>query len=874
MKIKRMVKRLFAVGAGAVMLGATITGAMAAADLKDYPNMFVTDGTFNGLMVVGEHAAAVDNLAMTDIASSMKYAKASSASTTTVKGDAWQVATSSKKLEISNNNATGTNLRGETFRDINTFIGVDELKALENGNWNTNARTFGYQQFLFFDADADATANAISRIVKYVENPDNSVSTDHLFIRSNRQIARYRLEFSSTAQSDVTDSSGAADTTGTYLDDFRNTHIKMLGKDYTVVLAQRPSGVAGGQNIKLTLMGGAASDTVLEGETKTYSVSGKSYDVSLTFIDSDECKFAVNGEATNKLKVGDTYVLADKSEVGVSEVLYQDYAGGIHSCTFFVGAEKLEMQDDSVTTPTSTNRLRVGSTDIDGANVIITGTNDNTTFTVSTIDLNITADGDYYVAANGKLSEAITASGDNNKNLFNGGIDIEYKGLTEEPTRDIQIKTNSVRRYQLRGLDGDGKEIDIPVAYAVGTGNVTIGEEVYTGARTNDKRLLIVEGADIFKDDFFVVTGGTASDGSAKSYLLQYKGADRQTKSSPKIKFKNTGSGETLEYSVSTIDAGTTATVATIKVGGNSFLVQNATSVQADDFRVDVDLDGGGAIGTNLITFVDGYGAQWAFAANITNYDADAAGTSVGGTNVGTGNNGTTGGNSWISLTMTTPNADNYDNQIPSTVIWNVTSTSDPELRGTLSGGLSLVTPEGKTNVAYGYDTMGRYITYSTPSGDPQELTLASSKKQRFPQVYITSGATTSSTAAGGDLTAVSIVDATKLDNEVASVTAQNLIVVGGPCVNTVAAELLGNPATCAAGFTPGKARVKLFEHANGKVAMLVAGYTGQDTRLAGKVLAHRGSEMSGMEVEVEGTTYSDATIAAPSVAASAASTQ
>jgi hypothetical protein len=46
---------------------------------------------------------------------------------------------------------------------------------------------------------------------------------------------------------------------------------------------------------------------------------------------------------------------------------------------------------------------------------------------------------------------------------------------------------------------------------------------------------------------------------------------------------------------------------------------------------------------------------------------------------------------------------------------------------------------------------------------------------------------------------------------------------------------------------------------------MLVAGYTGADTRLAGAVIANRWEELSGTEVEIEGTTSSDATIGAPS---------
>jgi hypothetical protein len=57
---------------------------------------------------------------------------------------------------------------------------------------------------------------------------------------------------------------------------------------------------------------------------------------------------------------------------------------------------------------------------------------------------------------------------------------------------------------------------------------------------------------------------------------------------------------------------------------------------------------------------------------------------------------------------------------------------------------------------------------------------------------------------------------------------------------------------------------VKLFTQANGNVAMLVAGYSGDDTRLAGRVVANRASDLTGTEVEIEGTTATDAKIGAP----------
>ena len=94
-------------------------------------------------------------------------------------------------------------------------------------------------------------------------------------------------------------------------------------------------------------------------------------------------------------------------------------------------------------------------------------------------------------------------------------------------------------------------------------------------------------------------------------------------------------------------------------------------------------------------------------------------------------------------------------------------------------------------------------------------------------------------------------------------VTAVNAIVVGGPCANSAAATLMGNPENCVAGFEPGKAMVKLFENGN-KVALLVAGYSSDDTRRAARVLAnHADYDLSGDEVVISGTSMTDIRVSA-----------
>lgn len=837
-----MVKHLFAVGAGLAMLGATAAGAMAA-DLKDYPSQFVKDGVFNGYIVVGEKANAVDNLAATDIASAMKYLKKTETTTTTVSGDAWKVGTGSKALELTDN-AVAANLVNETFSEIVSYISSDELDALKSGVYTAGSKEFSFNQYFYFDTPQSTK----SSVVQYMTD-DDSVTADYLYFANGFPMVRYKLEFTSPAESAVaSDLAGTASTSGQYLSDFDNTKINLLGKEYTVVLATRPA--SGRTNsAKLTLMGGATSDTILEGEEKTYTLSGKEYKVKLSYVDDDEAKFIVNGESTDKMQAGATKKLSDGKEIGVSEILYQSYAGGVHSATFFLGASKLVLQDDDITVGTSGYEVESGTETIDGAHVIITGTDNNVTFRINTIEINSTADDNFFVGEGKKLSDAIVTAGSEKEVLFTNNWDVEYKGLAKDKTHDIQLSTSSDRKYNLEWYDGDNNKVAMPLAYAVSASQLAVGES------NTEKRVYWNDNVNLSKNDYFVLTGGSinGAKGQAKSYLIQYKGADNTGKSSPKIKFKNVGSSETLEYSVAS-NSGDATQVATIKIGGYSCRIYNQSSAASDDFSIQADVDCGDEATESgeSVQIKDYYGAKIYITA-MNNSDG-------GLTEVFTASD--SGINS-INLTIATISTDDYDNKAPNVVTLNVSGTSGPEVRASLGAVYSLITPEGVTDTTYGYTTMGGKLTFTSPSGSPNVFTYAYPEKQALPQVYFTSGAVTETTA-DGTWTAVEVVDATKLDSEIADVKAQNLIVIGGPCVNTAAAALLGNPATCTEGFAPGKARIKLFEPATGKFALLVAGYSGADTRLAGKVIAHRWKELSGTEVEVEGTTYSDAKIGAP----------
>ena len=97
-------------------------------------------------------------------------------------------------------------------------------------------------------------------------------------------------------------------------------------------------------------------------------------------------------------------------------------------------------------------------------------------------------------------------------------------------------------------------------------------------------------------------------------------------------------------------------------------------------------------------------------------------------------------------------------------------------------------------------------------------------------------------------------LDNAMLDSEVVKLDSKNSIIVGGPCINSAAARVMGFPENCMEGFEMGKGIIKLYEFDNGKVALLAAGTTALDTRRVTTVLAnYKDYSLSGEEMAIAG---------------------
>jgi hypothetical protein len=850
MRFNKTIKRISALGVGATMVGATIFGAMAA-DLSQYPNQFIKDGKFTGVMVVGDKAAAEDVIGVSDIAVSLQFAATSPAeatgSTVSAAGEAWLVQKGSTNvMEVSENLETasaGGNREAIATITSSSYIDKAELPNLLAAGATTNSKGDSpYEQRLYFE-------DTNTSYVQMMEDRAD-VTADFLYFQNGKQIARYELEFTSSLESDVDDSAGSASATGDYLTDIEDTEIVMMGKPYTIVTARRNSAKVG--QVILTLMGGAVRDTLLEGTTKTYTVDGKDFEVTLEFVSATQAKFTVNGESSRLLKDGDTDKLSDGTTVGVSEILYQAYAGGVHSTTFFLGAQKLWIKDTNINNTASSNEMKVDDETIDGANVYIEGSDDSTTFKIDKIVVNMTADDDYYVPAGGKLSE--NPEIDEPDLLFTRGWDIEYQGLADQPLNEIRIKAKGSDDYELEFVDGSGNKASVPIVNTPGTTVLKFGD--------NDDDLILYENMTITKDDYFVITDESDTDGERKSYALRYRGADKISADNPVIKFDDLGSGERLERTISAPSSqtdsndwkGPISELGQIKLGGGTYRVYNVSTSASKDFNILVDLDADGTLTTQQIVINTKYGAR----INVANSTFANRGT-----------------NSPLDVTVTvdTPNSDDYDDRAPNAWIFNITASAGEVRLGQATDQIhSFRAPDDDDKNTFAYNSYGAWATRSTPTSDPQEVVIEYPQNQRLPQVFVTSSGTTFSSTAGaassGGAVTVQRIDvgATKLASEVADINAVNSILVGGPCANAAAAEVMGTGADCAEGFTPGVGKVTMYDVGTGNVAMLVAGYSAADTRNAAAVVSNYGDySLSGaaMEVTKVGSTL---TVAEPSV--------
>ncbi len=927
MEVKKAIRKVIALGTGAAMVGSTIMGAMAA-DLSSYPAPFISKDAsgkpvFDAWLIVGDTAAPADIIGVTDVAVSlqsqmtedvaMPSSGAHGSAVRYAKGDGVSISIPNDMLEVR-----------EKLGQVRETLTEFDLDGLRGGTVSTNEGTTDYNQYLrFLNSLNSSTSDYIASGLVTFDRDEDDVAGDYLFFRNGDNLFEYEIEFEEGLKSTVECVTGTTCTAGDErrLRDLEDEQLTLLGKSYTIV---RTRVTTTSNNLKLELLGGDVIDTLEEGQSKTYTIDGKDYEVTAVIIadggrgSSNTVKLNVNGELTRELVEGQTDVLKDGTEIGVREILANE-AGEISGgdiVEFFLGANKVRLEDNDYTDSNFVSSVKVNEENIQDASVRIRAVEpDANTVELQDIKYRLRAKatrGDVYVRPGQGLRQFL----DEPEGMLNPDWDIRYEGLTKSGTSTVKLSARSSDSYDLVFENREGVHYNVPFmdnsqarASLLGFAGTKYGDsnrDLVTSegriARSSTTGCLNQTGGvgstfnssfcvfNIDVNDLFVVTNSPQDD-SSFTHVLTYTSIDTVNN---QLTFNDEGTGQRkLTYTVATgaSNLGLLGT-ADLVVGGFTYgvFIQNVTHRQGNDgnifsasaknFPIAVDQNADGTVsGTPIRIVINGGGfldmnpqQDWISTVGATNKGASTNvrnGTDFAGSTLRFGNTiGSTDTHASVNLTTLAKMFDSNG------VLGAVVSESlNVSVRGYVSNGRNVAdvdvpTPQTFTDLLsdeaaantggltrtllemvslnevdkqQGLTAYGAFFDLDQSVRQRNEgdvLTIEYPLSQRGADVFVVTGKGSTVKESGGAGKSQVIhpinVGVTKLASQVADVKGQNMIVVGGPCVNAIAAKLMGSPEPCAKDFEAGKALVKLFEN-DGKVAMLVAGYEAVDTQRASK---------------------------------------
>ncbi len=850
MQVKKVIKRIIALGAGATMLGATMLGAMAA-DLGEYPSPFVKNGMFDGSLVVGDAAAAEveDVVGAVDIAASLQYSTKTEVSTTattsTTVSDGIAVERGSDKLypmvkDI--NDIFDTTLDDSEFPVMLAEQTFDESE----GNYDN---TVDYDQELHLSPQ-----NNTGRIIIYQDDDDAPEAKDYLFLddASTTLLYNFTLDFDSAVDYDNSTSALAKS-------DLLGSTLNMFGQDYTISNVQLSSNRIN----ELHFIVGDVTIWLTQDQTITKIVEGVSHEITVvdvSDVDSStdiSCGVSVDGDVV-WIDKDDTETINGVT-IGVTD------AKAVHAqlqdvdiCELSIGANELKLK--------SGKEIEMNGADVDGSKVYY---DHSTSESYGGLDA-------IHITYRPK-DEMFLAEGDSWVDPVFGAFKMTYAGLVGDYA-EINFE-RSGDRVTLTFPNNDGKEVEMDFQWK--TNRLISG-------RDTDEYLLFESQAlsgltsleDIEGHKLAVTTSGE------EVHILEIQDVDLGTSGArggtgdekDTIDFKDETYGKTYDdvewITADTLDLGTIGTITLTDLGTHGL---TATNIDMGD----------DTLGT---MFVLGDHSVRIWGMNESN--GGATETLIAGTTaaLAADTDNVLSNASLVNISKIAIVEDNDDREIGGVSTINVSFAYDAtnkEIDMAAPGIAGGNVQEGeKTQITSGtstwYDedasnnddkwTMTEYGTKIRH--DAQDLgyvTIHVPDKQAYGKVFVSPvAATVSSTSADGTTYVVNKINvgAAKLASEIADYTAENLIVVGGPCVNPIAAKLMGSDAPLcgeASGLEEGKAVIRMYETGAGKVAIMVAGWSALDTRRGTRVLSdHAEYALSGSEVEVTGTSLTQIDVSMP----------
>lgn len=759
-----------------------VSSTVALAAAATYPAPFVQNGQGMVGVVFGSSAGGqLDSPAAVEIAESL-----SGYITSTSSGGSTTVTGESYTIKSNEDDPSDFSLGYGITNFEDTLTDEHLATVLGDGRYKSKSDSYDYTQEI----------ELANLTLSYMEDADE-INDEIPFIGmdvSDSNILTYTLDFDTPVD-------GALDSGD--LEDITDTNIKILGKDYYIAAAE----VDSSGDFTLELLDSANSQTLLKGESVTVPVNGKNYEITLSSVidnDSptpDEAVFVVNGETLDSdLSKGDVEEIDDDVYLAVQRVRYYSASDGTSEAKFSIGAGKLFLENGA---EVKLNDKSVSSSDYDekyGGASVYSYLSNNTFETLDKIILEWNTSSDTYVFPGHEIIlpgfETIKYTmgefmfpDDAETTKVEGGDDaLQIKTEGTDGPVTLEVLATDSGQLSAIGRDADDR-INTVVSTAGGTETISFNKNV---------------------DEWFV--GTYISGDEAQSYLFQVDKPDNETGKDTKVTIRSVGGDS------KTINVGDSASFGKVKV-----LVSNA--------------DEGSQTATIQLTSSNTYADRWVTPEGLTIYLPVNTSAVTGPNAINWSNAGSISGLNY-TFYFSEENDDgdiSYGSNFTAKAVW---SSTQIDISSVSPSGYE-TEPDSDVYQSYVSSALGTKLLVDK-SGDINKLEIQYAGEQTAADVMI---------AESGAL--VSMDDSTETgkvvpvyDNELDKVAGKNLIVVGGSCVNTLAASLLGSATPlCGAAWEAktqvgaGQFLIQTFSRDGGKVATLVAGYNLEDTKNAVKAL-------------------------------------
>ncbi len=817
-KFKKATKKITAVAGAALM----VSSAAFAAGLGDYPSNFVSGDEFMGSVVVGSAAMAADTTSAMSIINDLRN---------DFSGESQRVRISYSKTngageEVSAVDSRDTLNFGETLESVNADLDDGATDVLEDSDLDSNDYT---QELIVKNGEFDY------KIFDDVTGEDEA--KDGLYYPANTEFLQYILKFEDVIE-DITDSD--------VQDDLIGEEMMIMGNEFTIVDID---------NDKLTLIGGSNSIAIGETESQTVTVDGTSYELEVLNVGADEVLLTLNGE-TAAIDEYDVKDVAGVSVAVVELVEGSDHAKGYAQLT--IGGQKVELTE---------NGVKINDEDLDDVypeyEIVVAFDDalvglDNSSFegmviTYKTDDNVVLGENDYlsdilfdafqlkYMGLNDVDYSEFVLSSSNDEilitgNLFDGEeIPSEFRWATDnEPTAQLYLGSTSNRIYH----SGSNWSINSSVGL-ITTGSFDAIELLNATAGTGPGDLLHLNisaaSTDVRGTKFF----SRVEDD--EFYLYEITAVDDNDL---EIDFKDLISGTSInavDYDKvgSDLEFASGASVTSGVALGGSWTIMDLSTLGAAELYLENELTLNFA-NSEALAFSSSQNASITFSYN-SDVDMDDS------------------ANEADTFTIEFQRATDEDDAIELSIAGNDFVSSDEV--------------EKDSDFDVYVDHYGTMVIVDTDNKD--DITIQVPDEEVQGSVHLIFGEVDSSS--GSVIVDADMVEAKKeelmddgytitdeeeiesdevefdvtapvLDTDVSGM--DDMIVVGGPAVNRVAANLLGMAYPTygtAAGVNMGEAVIRYFESSN---SVLVYGYEAADTMAAASRLNSGG--LSGNSVNVQ----------------------